>query len=96
MAIICKDYFKFLTESDAVITHTNNTLEEGPIEDLEKWLGKDKCLQLGPLSPLVSDVELKKEKESSPIAVEVEAFLEDALQKYGPNSVIYVGFHIVN
>ena len=96
MAIVCKDYFKFLTESDAVITHTNNTLEEGPIEDLEKWLGKDKSLQLGPLSPLVSDVELKKEKESSPIAVEVEAFLEDALQKYGPNSVIYVGFHIVN
>lgn len=79
-----------MSESDGVITHTSDLLESGPCTMLKKWLGADHAFELGPLSPPASDAELKKEKETSPVAAEVEAFLDDALQKHGEHSVVYV------
>ena len=60
IATICKDYFRFLNDCDGAITHTNNLVEAGAIQDVKKWLGEKNCLTMGPLSPPTSDVELKK------------------------------------
>ena len=59
------------------------------LEAWNKWMGAKPVINVGALSPPATDEEIKKEK-AAPVGGEVEKFLDDALEKYGANSVVYV------
>lgn len=59
------------------------------LEAWDKWIGARPVISVGALSPPATDEQIKKEK-ATPVGGEVEKFLDDALEKHGPNSVVYV------
>ena len=80
---------RFFEESDGVLLCTNSLYEHGCTESWRKWFGAKPVLNVGALSPPASAAEILKEKET-PVGGAVEKFLDDMLDKHGPNSVVYV------
>ena len=87
---------RFFKESDGVLMCTSNLYEHNCLESWRKWFGAKPVLNVGALSPQASDLEVIKAKES-PAGGEVEKFLDDMMDKHGPNSVVYVSMiHLRN
>ena len=57
-------------------------------------MGDRPVINVGALSPPATEEQVNKEK-ATPVGGEVEKFLDDALEKHGPNSVVYVSLSLV-
>ena len=76
---------RFFLKCDGVIVNAASLLEKQAIDALQKWLGHRPVI-----CPAPFDFPIITKKEDTPTAAEVGAFLEEALKKHGPRSVIYV------
>lgn len=77
---------RFFNESDGAVMNATPIFEGPAIETFKEWFGDRPIICPAPLDfPLIG-----RQKSDSPVAVAVEAFLDAALQKHGPNSVVYV------
>lgn len=82
---------RFLTECDGAIMNTTHLFEGKSIEAFQEWFGERPVISLGPL-----DFSLfEKQTTASTTGMEVKAFLDTAVQKHGPNSVIYVSTSLI-
>ncbi|EJD00706.1 UDP-Glycosyltransferase/glycogen phosphorylase [Fomitiporia mediterranea MF3/22] len=86
---------RFLRESDGVINNSSRIYERDAINKVQEWFGTRPVLAVGPLSPPTTSIEIELEKSKSPITSDVENFLDCALNKYGPNSVVYISLGTV-
>ena len=82
----------FVEECDGVVHCTSSHYERTALEAFHEWLGTRPNFVLSALSPPASAEEIEKEKTKSHLGAEVEFFLNNALDKYGPNSVVYISF----
>ncbi|KAI5117423.1 hypothetical protein M0805_004054 [Coniferiporia weirii] len=83
---------RMFSESDGIIA-ASNRLYEGPVFDAwQEWYGSRPVIGVGPISPLVDVTSLEREKAQSPLAGEVNEFLDKALEKFGKHSVVLVSF----
>ena len=80
---------RFFEEADGVINCTSSLFERDCLDGWREWFGTRPVLNIGPPSPPASAEEIAKEKDT-PTGAEVQKFLDDALQKHGPYSVVYV------
>ena len=87
--------YRLIEECDGVIHCTSPLYERTALEGFREWLNQRPNFALSPLSPPVSAEEIAKEKAKSHVGAEVEDFLNKALDKYGPNSVVYISFGTV-
>ncbi|EJC97776.1 UDP-Glycosyltransferase/glycogen phosphorylase [Fomitiporia mediterranea MF3/22] len=79
---------KFLQECDGAIMNTNRIYEAAGIKAFEDWFTGRPVISTGPFeSPLIPRHEVEQNSN-----LEAMAFLDSALQKYGPNSVVYMSF----
>ncbi|THH12091.1 hypothetical protein EW145_g231 [Phellinidium pouzarii] len=86
---------RMFSECDGII-HSSNRAYEGPALDvLQEWFGSRPTFATGPLCTPADAASLAREKAQSPVASEVEVFLHSALDKFGPNSVVYFSFGTV-
>ena len=76
-------------ESNGVLMCASPIYER--LEAWNTWMGAKPVINVGALSPPATDEEIQKEK-TTPVGSGVEKFLDDALEKHGPNSVVYVSF----
>ena len=78
--------FRFFVECDGIVLNTS-TLLEGPIIDTWKaWYKHRPVIAAGPFDyPIIARVPEASEENSEAIL-----FLDSALEKHGPHSVIYV------
>ncbi|EJC97777.1 UDP-Glycosyltransferase/glycogen phosphorylase [Fomitiporia mediterranea MF3/22] len=87
-AFITASIRRILLECDGAICNTNRIYEAPSITALEEWFNGRPVINVGPLdSPLTLHHE-----EDSPSNREVKAFLDSALERYGPKSVVYMSF----
>ena len=77
---------RFFLECDGVVFNTTPLLEGPAIKAWNDWLGPRPIICPGPFDFPIHEQGLIQSSESS----EVTAFLDAALEKYGPSSVIYV------
>ncbi|KAI5118935.1 hypothetical protein M0805_003759 [Coniferiporia weirii] len=81
-----------LSECDGVVA-TSNRIFEGPAFDAwQEWYGSRPVIGIGPMALPIDATSLEREKAQSPLAGEVDTFLNKALEKFGKRSVIYVSF----
>ncbi|OCB90742.1 UDP-Glycosyltransferase/glycogen phosphorylase [Sanghuangporus baumii] len=85
----------FFVECDGVIHCTNRIFEGAALSKFQEWFGSKPVLAVGPLSPPASVEDVEREKSKSPIGQEVEVFLNNALDEFGQNSVVYISFGTV-
>lgn len=80
-----------LVESDGSI-HCTNRFYEGPsLEAWAEWRKDKPVFAIGPIE-ISRDSSKSLVKEPSDIEIEVRAFLDNAVRKYGKQSVFYVRF----
>lgn len=77
-------------ESDGSIHASNHIYESPGLDAWAKWLPNGPVIPVAPLLPPPELEVMHEKKERSTTEVEVDHFLDDALGKYGENSVIYV------
>lgn len=78
------------SESDGSI-HASNAIYEGPgLEAWAKWLPNGPVIPVGPLLTPVELAIMHERRSPSRIELEVEKFLDNALENYGENSLFYV------
>ena len=83
-------FCRFFNDCDGVI-HGSTLLYEGKsFGAWKKWIGDRPNLVIGPFS-FSDTTALKNERDGTQGGAEVEGFLDDALDKYGENSLVYVG-----
>lgn len=71
--------------------HITSKLYEGPtLAKWQEWYGTKPTIALGPVSPPSNAVDLERETTMSTVGKDVKTFLDNALDKLGPHSVIYV------
>ena len=81
---------RFFNNCDGVI-HGSTLLYEGKsFGAWKKWIGDRPNLVIGPFS-FSDTAAVKNERDGTQGGAEVEGFLDDALDKYGENSLVYVG-----
>lgn len=87
---------RLFNECDGIILNTSQFVESHAISAWKEWLSPRPVFSLGPLAPPVESIELHNEDESSALR-DVTEFLETALDRYGENSVVYVGavLHVI-
>lgn len=79
---------QFLNECDGIIQNATPVLDKPAIDTIQTWLSGKPIFNIGPLDfPL-----FEKPGDTSSGGVEVQEFLNSALRKFGPNSVIYISF----
>ncbi|KAI5117418.1 hypothetical protein M0805_004050, partial [Coniferiporia weirii] len=84
--------YRMLSECDGVIA-TSNRLFEGPAFDTwQEWYGSRPVVGIGPMAVSIDATSLEREKAQSPLAGEVDTFLNKALEKFGRHSVVYISF----
>lgn len=77
--------YRMFIECDGVILGSNPSYE-GPAIDLwKKWFDGRPVMSVGPMTPIAP---ILPEVNSS--SQGVATFLENALEEFGPNSVVYV------
>ncbi|KAI5117421.1 hypothetical protein M0805_004052 [Coniferiporia weirii] len=85
-------FHRMFSESDGIIA-ASNRLYEGPVFDVwQEWYGSRPVIGVGPIPPLASATSLEREKAQSPLAGEVNEFLDKALEKFGKHSVVFISF----
>ncbi|KAI5117422.1 hypothetical protein M0805_004053 [Coniferiporia weirii] len=85
-------FYRMFSESDGIIA-ASNRLYEGPVFDVwQEWYGSRPVIGVGPTSVPADATSLEREKAQSPLACEVNEFLDKALEKFGKHSVVYVSF----
>ncbi|EJC97779.1 UDP-Glycosyltransferase/glycogen phosphorylase [Fomitiporia mediterranea MF3/22] len=85
--ILAKAY-KFFMECDGAVMNTDPMFEAPSIKVFEEWFSGRPVISVGPIDfPLIP----RREVESQ-TSLEVRAFLDSALHKYGSRSVVYVSF----
>ncbi|EJD00705.1 uncharacterized protein FOMMEDRAFT_157802 [Fomitiporia mediterranea MF3/22] len=77
---------RFLSECDGIISTSSRLFETGPIEQWQEYLNPQPVLAVGPLSD-PENVKLDISRHW-----DVVAFLDGALEKFGPYSVVYISF----
>ena len=82
-------YLRFFQEADGVINCTSSLFERDCLDSWREWFGSRPVLNIGPPSPPASEDEIAKEK-ATPAGAEMQKFLDNALQKHGTHSVVYV------
>lgn len=81
---------RMLIESDGSIHCTNHIYEAPALEAWAEWLKGKPMFALGPVETPRHLAKIHDAREPSNIEIEVQAFLDNALQKHGKNSVVYV------
>lgn len=81
---------RFFNECEGVIHFSSRLYEGEALEMFQEWFGTRPVLAVGPLSPPANASDIEREKAKSPIAGEVELFLENAFERFGAYSVFYV------
>lgn len=84
--------YRFVNQSDGLISHTSPYIEEQAIQAWKEWYGPRPVFTLAPLVPPkhIAEAEAAQERSTSDIFVRAEAFLDAAMLKYGKNAVVYV------
>ena len=80
---------RFLDECDGIINCTTRDFEPGAIDSLQDWIAPRPVFSVGCPSPPVNAAENEKITKTD-VGAGVKAFLDSALNKHGPNSVIFV------
>ena len=75
---------------------SNRLYEPGAFDILEEWFGKRPVFPVGPVEDPWNELEMASENGNSTNATEVETFLDVTLEKFGQNSVVYVGGTILS
>ncbi|KAL5488485.1 hypothetical protein ACEPAI_6603 [Sanghuangporus weigelae] len=86
---------RFFSECDGVIHSTSRAFEGEALKKWQEWYGTKPTIAVGPLSPPASAEDIERERAVSPVGEEVEIFLNNALDKFGPNSTVYISFGTV-
>ncbi|KAL5488481.1 hypothetical protein ACEPAI_6599 [Sanghuangporus weigelae] len=86
---------RFLVECDGVIHCTNRIFEGATLSKFQEWYGSKPVIAVGPLSPPASAEDIDRERSKSSVGEEVEVFLNNALDKFGRNSIVYISFGTV-
>ncbi|KAL5529835.1 hypothetical protein ACEPAF_6092 [Sanghuangporus sanghuang] len=86
---------RFLVECDGVIHATSKLFEGDALGKWQEWYGSRAVLTVGPISPPASAEGIARERSKSAVGQEVEVFLNASLDKFGPNSVVYISFGTV-
>lgn len=81
---------RVFSKADGVFLHTSQYTEGPAVDAWKEMYGSRPVFCAGPLSPPVSDAELVVARQHSDIFVKAEQFLDNALEKYGEKSVIFV------
>lgn len=78
---------RFFQECDGIVLNTSSSLESPAADAWRSWFKERPVICPGPFDfPLVDQKPVRTEENS-----EALAFLDSALEKYGPKSVVYVG-----
>ena len=101
MGLSCSLDDRFLNECDSVLIASSHSYEEASLIQVKSWLKSlpqnPSVYAIGPLLPSrygrhsVEGSESKGQVES-----DVQAFLKEMQSKYGENSVVFVGFPLMN
>ncbi|KAH8110135.1 UDP-Glycosyltransferase/glycogen phosphorylase [Phellopilus nigrolimitatus] len=88
VSFLCAPVHTFFKECDGIVINSTPLFEKPAIEAFQKWFGERLVICPGPFDfPIIHN-----DKDNSPVALEVDSFLDAALKKHGPNSVIYFSF----
>lgn len=79
-------------ESDGSLHCTNYIYESSSLEAWAGWLKGKPLFVVGPIETPLHLAKIHNSSEPSEIEKEVQAFLDNAFQKYGEHSVVYVSF----
>ena len=79
-----------LAESDGSIHCTNPAIEGEALKAWAEWLPNGPTFTVGPIATPPELARIHDTREPSDIEIEVEAFLTNAANKYGDNSVFFV------
>lgn len=86
VAFVSAPVYRHFNECDGIIQNSTPLLERPALEAWQKWFGDRPVISAGP-----TDFEIvAHEEDRSPDTIKVIEFMDTALKKYGPNSVIYV------
>ena len=77
---------RFFKECDGVVHGSSDIIEKDALELIEKAYGFKEQIKIGPFSYEM----IEPPKDTSKTALEVEAFMNRALEESGPKSVFYV------
>ncbi|KAH8110155.1 UDP-Glycosyltransferase/glycogen phosphorylase [Phellopilus nigrolimitatus] len=87
-AFLCAPVHTFFNECDGIVINSTPLFEKPAIEVIQKWFDERPVICPGPFNfPIIHN-----DKDNSPVALEVDSFLDAALKKHGANSVIYFSF----
>ncbi|KAL5487463.1 hypothetical protein ACEPAI_5571 [Sanghuangporus weigelae] len=86
---------RFLAECDGVIRTTSKLFEGEAVGKWQERYSSRPVFALGPISPPASAEDIARERSKSAVGQEVEVFLNESLDKFGPNSVVYISFGTV-
>lgn len=79
-----------LVESDGSIHCTNPAYEGESLKAWAEWLPNAPTFAVGPVATPPELARIHDTKEPSDVEIEIEAFLTNAANKYGENSVFFV------
>ena len=84
-----KNIFSCLDECDGVIHGSSAIYEPQAYASWVKWYGDRPIIAAGPQAQ-VDDAAIELEATKSPIGRKVKSFLDNALQRHGERSLVYV------
>lgn len=85
-----KHISRLFNQCDGVILQSSPYVEAEAIDAWKEWYGSRPVVSIAPLSQPVGDTEKALYRKFSPGFSKVEKFLDDAVEKYGEHSIIYV------
>ncbi|THH09130.1 hypothetical protein EW145_g2230 [Phellinidium pouzarii] len=90
VAYMARYMHRLFSECDGVILNTSFFVEPHAILAWKRWLEKRPVYVLGPLAlPIESDTQSDVGRHSEAASHEVEDFLDEVLEKFGENCVVY-------
>ncbi|KAL5527981.1 hypothetical protein ACEPAG_6782 [Sanghuangporus baumii] len=87
--------YRFFAECDGVIHATSKLFEGEAVGKWQEWYSSRPVFAMGPISPPASADDIARERSKSAVGQEVEVFLNESLDKFGPNSVVFISFGTV-
>ncbi|KAH8119121.1 UDP-Glycosyltransferase/glycogen phosphorylase, partial [Phellopilus nigrolimitatus] len=93
IAYMARYMHRLFSECDGVILNTSFSVEPHAISAWKNWLRFRPVFVLGPLAPAI-EPNIQRE-QGQRFSHKVQGFLDEALEKFGENSVVYMSFGTV-
>ncbi|KAI5117596.1 hypothetical protein M0805_004047 [Coniferiporia weirii] len=94
-AVFFRNFHNMFKTADGAILMSSPHIEGPVIDAFRDMLNTRPVFAMAPLAPPVNQAEIDNSRRDSVVFRETEKFLDDALIKYGENSVIYFSFGTV-